>query len=199
MALRRQGKYMMALLKYKENYTLYKENKWRCNSCGTMKSLSEYYKDISCKSGYKEICKTCVSQKFKQYYLKNKMKMNIQMREWRKKNNIQWKNWFEQKYGKNPKCEVCGKLLSWKTKNRNKMVNLDHRGNKTKIIKSPSYWTWMHKCDVRNKQIFLSCNFGILCKACNRNLPTDNRKNWLKNVIKYTFGDNYADKEGNND
>ena len=39
-----------------------------------------------------------------------------------------------------------------------------------------------------NKNIWESCDFGILCFECNLRLPTKNRENWLIKVISYVFG-----------
>lgn len=71
----------------------------KCISCQLEKSLEEYPKDVSRKSGYKEVCKKCRSlrrkaaynkekrsQESKRYYQKNKQKILEYAKDWRGKN-----------------------------------------------------------------------------------------------------------------
>lgn len=104
------------------------------------------------------------------------------------KRTEKWYEWFMGKYGEFPKCQVCGKDLVWKGYGNN-VLCFDHRYNGEIYIKSnPSHWVWSHACSEKNRKIWEECNFGILCRACNKRLPTKNREQWLRDSIKYIKG-----------
>ena len=56
------------------------------------------------------------------------------------------------------------------------------------IKRQPSSWLQSHPATVKNQEIWKKCNFGRLCLQCNKSLPTKNRKQFIKNIVKYVFG-----------
>lgn len=119
-------------------------------------------------------------------------------REYKKKCVQEWTLYFIERYGEYPKCEICGKTLTWKTDAPNK-VHFDHRYNNEVSIKNvPFQWVANHICSEKNRKIWLSCDFGILCTNCNLRLPTKDRLKFLCNIFKYILGDNLEVKIGRN-
>ena len=103
-----------------------------------------------------------------------------------------WIDYFKTKYGNIPYCQICGRKLKWnrESKDLSEIVNFDHRnGGKEKIDMNPATWLRSHPPVPKNIEIWESCNFGILCRECNKLLPTKNRKEWLKKTYKYVFGE----------
>lgn len=54
----------------------------QCSSCGEHKPLTEFSKQTSSKSGYRSLCKQCVSIRSALYYSKNSDKLKTKTREW---------------------------------------------------------------------------------------------------------------------
>jgi len=91
------------------------------------------------------------------------------------------------------KCEICGKKIIFNSGNKWKSVHWDHRhGGTVKIKRSPTSWLASHKRDKKNEAIWKSCDFGMLCRRCNSWLPTKNREEFIKDVLRYinNTGDN---------
>jgi len=107
-----------------------------------------------------------------------------------------WNNYFKEKYGEIPFCEICKKELTWEIdkghkNNRLKSVFFDHKHNNIPI-KYPKPWCGSHSCNEKNREIWNKCFFGLLCGNCNIKLPTENRTEWLKKAIKYVDRIEYA-------
>ena len=115
---------------------------------------------------------------------KDKNWQNKNRREWTKKNSNNWKLFFLNLYGINPKCEICGVILNWNGY-RKTSVNFDHNKTSNIVKYNPSQWYRGHTFKEKNKNIFLEHNFGILCASCNAGLPTSNRIQWLENALIY--------------
>lgn len=62
----------------------------KCTRCNSNKPLSDFYKSKQSKSGYLAACKDCIKKDMrkrdKEYYKKNKSKIDKKHREWHKKN-----------------------------------------------------------------------------------------------------------------
>ncbi len=56
-----------------------------CTKCNILKPISEYYTDNNNKSGYRGLCKQCISDNAKNYRLKNKVTIAINKKEYAKK------------------------------------------------------------------------------------------------------------------
>ena len=50
----------------------------RCTKCGIVKPLSAFYKDSTKKDGFRNDCKTCVSERGKDYYKANRIADYVQ-------------------------------------------------------------------------------------------------------------------------
>ncbi len=48
----------------------------KCNKCGKIKDIIEFNKQKSSKDGYARHCKECIAKRWKEYYRKNKQKIN---------------------------------------------------------------------------------------------------------------------------
>jgi hypothetical protein len=149
-----------------------------CSICKKSKPETEFYarkgsKGIWCR------CKSCEKvrrTKYRgNYYYYHKVKG-------------QWLPYLKTKYGNPPKCQCCGKKLSWTTKVRILMVHLDHQNGGEELIKrTPMSWVGKNRFCEKNTKIFELCDFGVLCHSCNKSLPTKNRAMWLKSVTDYIY------------
>jgi len=147
----------------------------------------------------REHCKTCRKENaihFKmnhpKYFInKNKefrqsLEYVIKSKNDRRKYREQWIAYFKNLYGINPKCQICKRELFWEHENHGKRVCFDHRhGSESIIAKSPRTWIQNKPCDQKNIDIFMSCDFGLLCNNCNAMLPTKNRKKHAVNLVVY--------------
>jgi len=70
-----------------------------CSKCKKVKSLSEFYKDSSKKSGLRPDCKKCQNKIIKIYYIKNKSKKLKYAKQYREKNKSKIYN-YQIKYRK---------------------------------------------------------------------------------------------------
>jgi len=99
-----------------------------------------------------------------------------------------WMEWFRSLYGEIPICQCCGVTLKWQAGNRrhgNDNVVFDHRNGGKESIKSLYGFVSDRELSEKNKNVFLSCDFGILCRKCNTMLPTQDRDKWLKGALNY--------------
>lgn len=134
-----------------------------CKKCHQIKPITSFKKSKRCISGRTGLCKRC----------------SVVGRE-------AWNEFFVERYGANPKCQVCDKQLSWSLVDKTLRVNFDHRHNGDEAIsKAPATWYRDRLCTDENIAIWESCDFGLLCIRCNQSLPTKNRKQWLQCVLDY--------------
>ncbi len=84
-------------------------------------------------------------------------------------------------------CQACNKRIYFNKGNQRDAIHFDHKKETVRIKGSPSTWLLSHKPTPENIKIWNSCNFGMLCNRCNRYIPTKDRKNFLKKIIKYVF------------
>ena len=77
----------------------------KCNKCGEIKSINEFYKDKTKKDGYRIDCKLCNNQRCKIYYKNNSTTIKQRAAQW-SKNNRQRAN---------------EKTKQWKDKHRDKV------------------------------------------------------------------------------
>ena len=85
-------------------------------------------------------------------------------------------------------CPCCGKTVFFASGVSKNSIHFDHRKNGSEFIKQPSRWLALHKRNLENELIWKSCDFGMLCKSCNGYLPTNNRIDFVRNVVKYVGG-----------
>lgn len=83
-------------------------------------------------------------------------------------------------------CEMCGKDIYFSSGDKLKSINFDHRHGGLEAIKeSPTNWLGKHRRTPEKEKIWLSCDFGMLCRDCNMKLPTENRQQFKINVNRY--------------
>lgn len=94
-------------------------------------------------------------------------------------------------------CQICGKVLYFNRRDPKTAIHFDHRVENVPIKMNPTHWLISRYRNEENQRIWESCDFGILCRKCNAHLPTKNREAYLKNVIKYVFGERSVIANGN--
>ncbi len=147
-----------------------------CPRCKIKKDESEFFKNRSTKDGLQFYCKQCAKKTYYDYHRKYIDKFS-------EKNLKNWIDYFTKKYNDIFKCEICGKELKFLV-HRSISVNFDHKNGKNRI-RIPSSFLRSHVFNSKNIKIWEESNFGILCTRCNLALPTEGRKEWLENAIKY--------------
>jgi hypothetical protein len=153
-----------------------------CCKCNLLKDIKEFYSNKSRPDRHSSYCIKCQLN----YYQNNKQRQHLRSTKYKKAYIQDWISFFKNHYG-TPKCEVCGVALKW-IGNKNTSVHFDHRNEgKETITIAPKQWIMRRPHNEETKLEWLSCQFGILCGTCNFRLPTDNRKEWLKNVENYIF------------
>ena len=152
---------------------------------------------------YHQVNKDKIKEKKKIYYLKNKQKILDYHKSRRKINLINnmarrdkcissWEGYFPDKTN----CPICNKELFFNVKDYRKAIHFDHREEGNEKIKShPSMFLYTRYRTPETQKTWESCNFGMLCRRCNLHLHTKNRKEYLRKVVKYVFGQNYEIKE----
>jgi hypothetical protein len=174
----------------------------KCSTCKVDKLPNEFYnsptgkfgkmaKCIPCYNTYQNIIYSKTKNSIRNKRNQNRSYLNIQSNKIHKSYVKKWKEFFIQKYGQNPKCQICSHELSWTQKHNKKsfVVHFDHRSEGKELIRiSPSRWYGKIPCTESNIKIWQECNFGILCNQCNKKLPTLGRLEWLHKALKYSEG-----------
>lgn len=146
-----------------------------CSKCGRKAFLSEFNKSKGAPRGIRSYCKTCQSEYSKRRYREKGTLWNTEYQKKKREEYLEgWKDYFTKKYGKTVACQICGKSLSFFSKNKDDTVFFDHRkGKETLIDKSPSHFFGKNKVTERSINLVEGENFGILCWKCNIQIPTD--------------------------
>jgi len=157
-----------------------------CQKCG--KSHKDTHKRI-CGACYQRQRKKDNPEKVKEakrrYSEKQRIKGWPKKKSYALRNYKAWIDSFIEIYGQNPRCEICGKTLSWKGL-KTKIVHWDHKDEKCMVKKDPSHFLHGHIYNEGNRKIWHSLDLGCLCLSCNTRLPTKNRIRWLRKALKYT-------------
>jgi hypothetical protein len=167
-----------------------------CGSCKETKVASQFFKQRKNHDGLDTICKSCFADidHKRNNTDSRREKQRVAQNERRKELQSLWVEYFVQKYGLEPHCQVCDKELVWLDKVQTNTVIFDHRHGGIEAIQgSPAHWLSQNRPSNENISIWESCDFGILCDKCNRFLPTNNREDWLQNVNRYIFNGVYND------
>ena len=118
----------------------------------------------------------------KKYYKLNKSQIDKRLEKYHEKRRLEW----DKVLPKVSNCEVCGKNLYLRHKDRKKTIHFDHRHGGTEAIKvAPSTWIKNNGLSKKTKKVFDSCDFGILCGWCNKHIPTKDRLVWLNKLTNY--------------
>ena len=174
--------------KRKEYYKQwYQENKEK-----QKKSYKEYYqknKEREKKNDkeYRQKNKERIEKYQKEYRQKNKERILIQnrksCRKFYQKNLISWEGYIP----KETNCQICDRKIYFNQNNKKDAICFDHKKENILIKGSPTGWLGFHLRTSENQKIWEGCDFGMLCNQCNQALPTKNREQFMKNVMKYIF------------
>lgn len=158
-----------------------------CTICNIEKPLSEFYK-YKTRSGYRPDCRDCRNSWTREYNKRpdSKIRRNKKGNKWAQKNVSSWVGFIP----KETNCQVCGEKIYFSNKNIKTAIHFDHKSEECSIKGSPTQWLLKHHLNEKNKEIWIECNFGMLCGRCNRGLPTKNRLNWLEKINIYVKGKN---------
>jgi len=153
----------------------------KCPRCGRVKN--KFHKNRTNKDGLNSWCSDCINDYHKKRYNGNikEGKLNRYA-----KIRSKWNEFFQNHYG-DPICGICGIPLKWTSDNKQDVVHWDHKHG-LNGVRSPSTFCGNRPCTPENIELWLSYDFGILCRWCNRILPTEGRQNWLHKLTKYCMG-----------
>ena len=125
----------------------------------------------------------------KEHFTRCKSCRVIQVHERRLIYRDSWIAFFNNHYGVSPRCQICDKSLEYLGGDLLTSVCFDHRTGRESIKIGPSTWCFIRPCTPENQNVFLSCDFGILCRHCNSSMPTNNRSVWLRRALEYSQND----------
>ena len=132
------------------------------------------------------ICPICNKQfkpnKFNQKYCS----VNCQRQRNRKEKDREYyikklKRW-ESFIPKIANCQICKKKIYFNNCKESSAIHFDHRKENISIKIRPTLWLKQNDNTFKNRKIWKSCDFGMLCSRCNRYLPTKNRKNFVEYI-----------------
>jgi hypothetical protein len=110
------------------------KEKKKCNKCGEEKKLCEYHKCKNFKSGFKNTCKKCISEKNK--LPENQDKIKNARKKWAENNKEKIKEYKKRGY-ENNKDKILKKNAEWRKKNpeKNKELMKSYRDKNKEILK----------------------------------------------------------------
>ena len=179
-----------------KNREVYNKNYYIKNKCRIKKSNNKYYwnnreKLLLNQRDYYNKVKTTIKYKKRKYVydrryqIKNRSKLIIYDMKRYIKNLKSWTKIIPLKN----KCPICKSTIYFCRNNTPKAVHFDHRNGKIGLKKiRPTRWLSNNPWSKENEIKWLKFNFGSLCLKCNRSLPTNKRKEFVKNLVKYVFG-----------
>jgi len=152
-----------------------------------MYNHKKYMKEYNAKNKerrriYREDNKEKISLYTKKYNSKNKDRIKSRFKGYKDRNLKSWEGYIP----KRTKCQMCGVSIYLNSGDSATAINFDHRYGGTEVIKGyPTRWLISHKRNPKNEKIWKSCDFGILCRECNRRIPTIGRDKFLRNLNRY--------------
>lgn len=161
-----------------------------CTKCGVEKDESEFYKDCSHKDGLSSRCRTCDSEKYKQWRVQNLDHLNEYKKSWRETNRTAQQGITKRRHDKlhsrvesyKTACVKCGELRKY-------VIDYHHINNSDKSFTVGRG----DKCFETLKQELLKCI--CLCRNCHAefhhlygNCPTDP----VKSLTEYIGCDPYT-------
>ena len=75
--------------------------------------------------------------------------------------------------------------IYFNSKNVKDSIRFDHKDENVKININPTAWLKRNRFNLKNRTVWESCKFGMLCNKCNLILPTKNRKEFIVRLNKY--------------
>ena len=126
--------------------------------------------------------------KMKQYHIKNRDKIIKRHEDLCFKKKKGWVGIIPEETN----CEICGKKLYFFGKTKKETIHFDHKKMDVPIKQSPGIWLRAKALTPEREKMWRDSDFGLLCDGCNKSLPTNDRENFVRKVVKYIFG---QDKE----
>lgn len=132
----------------------------------------------------------------KSYYAKNRVAILLKKQEYNKANpglstqkgraqrrfNIDsWKGFIPTV----TQCQMCGIDIYFGCKDRRKAIHFDHRDGSRHSFRTPYQFLVRGRRTPKREAEWKAFNFGMLCMTCNTRIPTDNRVQFLNNLIRY--------------
>lgn len=157
-----------------------------CTKCKIEQPLKEFYK-YTHKDGYRPDCRACRNAWTREYNKKpeTKIKRNKKGNKWAYKNANSWAEIIPRE----TECQLCEEKIYFMNRNGKKAIHFDHRLEGCLIDISPTQWLLKHPFNEKHKEIWVKCDFGMLCGRCNRGIPTKNRLRWLEKLNSYVKGE----------
>ena len=124
-----------------------------CNTCRTIKPLTEFYKCKTCNDGYRSMCKNCcsnyqkelrkehkneISKYHQDYYQKNKIKMDDYRKEYYQQNKDEYAK-YRQEYYKENKIKILEQNKEYNILNKDKMDKIKREYRKNRRTYNPIY------------------------------------------------------------
>jgi hypothetical protein len=125
----------------------------------------------------------------KEHYQNNRGRYAELQKKWRAKNircYIKALGSWEGFIPKETNCQICGKIIYFNNRNHKTAIHFDHRRKNEPIQGSPAIWLRNSKRTTEREVVWKSCDFGMLCEKCNRQLPTENRIEFLTKALAYS-------------
>lgn len=148
-------------------------------------SKGETYKKWYIKNRIKILKKNSIYHK--KNYLLNKDKIKATVLKRKQKNILSWKGYIPSKTN----CQCCNKEIYFNQRNCRNAIHFDHKDTNDDIKCNPTNWLERHIRNPENQKLWELCKFGMLCNTCNSFLPTKNREEFIKKIVKYVFGKDF--------
>lgn len=146
----------------------------------------------------------------KEYYYIHKERISKHNRQWGKRNKKYISEYKKKNYPRDSKkaeknrqehlktwegyipkkteCQICDRKIYFNQGTKGDAIHFDHKNDNILIKNSPKAWLKHHFRTFENQKIWEECAFGMLCHRCNSYLPTKDREQFVKNIVKYVFG-----------
>ena len=151
---------------------------WRCKKD---LPITSFWKDKGRKDGFCHACKDCMSKVDYDWRKRNKERVNLRTRTRRRRCVDSWRGYFS----KFMHCECCGKTVHFSSGSSKDSICFDHRRGGEAIKGQPTNWLQSTIRTPASQLLWESCDFGKLCQRCNSMLPSKNRKEFIRMVMKY--------------
>lgn len=192
--------------KYREKNKKKRKNLWKRWYQKNKIKHNEYNKQWYQKNRKKN------TMKAKENYYKNREKRKIVMKLWYQKNKEYTKKYKKKNYSRDVEkkekilqrhlntwknyvpsetnCQICSRKIYFNQNNIKNAIHFDHKDENALIKGSPTNWLSNNERTPENQKIWEQCTFGNLCNRCNIRIPSKDRKQFVRSLVKYVFGDN---------
>ena len=126
--------------------------------------------------------------KLRAKYQKNKAKLWKHYKAYRENNLKSWLKIIPEV----THCQICGMEIYFNKKVKATAIHFDHKQEHSVIEDHPIDFLRRSPCTAEKEKIWREASLGMLCKSCNSYLPTKGRRAYIKKVVRYVFGEEYA-------